>query len=218
MSGMLRSWGLVTAMAVLLAAGGAARACPFCEAPDVTLSQQLHLADVATLVQWVDGKAPNRDEGFAGSTTYEIIKVVHDSSGTLKAGERFDIVRHRAGQPGEMFLMLGSYTTVIEWGSPIEVTETSFNYIVQAPTREVPTAERLRYFIRFLEYSDNLIAGDAFAEFAGADYKDVASLVDVMPREKLHKWLAGDIWGDRGDDPRQSSGPVRHDAGPVRQR
>jgi hypothetical protein len=191
---VLRPW---LVLASLLASAGIAAACPFCDAPDVTLTEQLQQADVAALVQWSSGKPADREQGFVGSTTYEVVKVVHDSSGTLAAGTKFDIVRHRAGTPGELFLMLGSFTTAIEWGSPIEVTETSFNYITQAPTKESPKKERLEYFVRFLEFPDRLISSDAYAEFAGAPYEDVAAIVDHLPREKLREWLSQDVWGEK---------------------
>lgn len=166
-----------------------APACPFCEAPDVTLSQQVQQSDVAVLAQWAEGQPADREKGFAGSTTYEVVDVVHDASGTLQKGTRFEIVRYRPGKKGDLFLMLGSYTTVVEWGSPIEVSETSYNYITQAPTREASARDRLSYFVRFLEFSDRVIGDDAYAEFASSPYEDVITIVDKMPREKLREWI-----------------------------
>lgn len=174
---------------VLLAAAASVSACPFCEAPDVTLTQQVAQSDVAVFVQWVDGRSADREQGFAGSTTYQVVDVLHDASGALKPKERFDIVRYRAARPGDLFLMLGSYTTVIEWGSPIEISEAGLNYIRMAPTKEASAKERLSYFIRFLEFSDRIIADDAYAEFAQAPYEDVAAIVDLMPRDKLRQWI-----------------------------
>lgn len=171
-------------------AAGVLQACPFCDAPDVTLSQQLQQSDVAVLVQWVDGKPLDRETGFPGSTTYEVIDLLHDSSGTLKKGGQIQIERYRAGQAGNLFVMLGSFTTQIEWGSPIEVTETSYNYMKQAPTSEATKDERLTYFIRFLEFPDRLVGDDAYAEFAGAPYKDVVGVKEHMSREKLRQWIA----------------------------
>ncbi|MFV0446441.1 MAG: hypothetical protein ACK5Q5_22945 [Planctomycetaceae bacterium] len=194
MTNLRTGWLSVASLAAVIWLGEGwsrpAVACPFCEAPDVTLTQQVQQSDVAALVQWVEGKPANREESFAGTTTYEVVDLLHDSSGTLKQGGRFDIVRYRAGKPGDLFLMLGSYTTAIEWGSPIEVSETGYNYIKQAPTKEASVKERLSYFLRFLEYSDRMIADDAYAEFAGAPYEDVLLLADQMPREKLREWIA----------------------------
>jgi hypothetical protein len=186
---LVRSLTVVLALLTLAGVAESLVACPFCEAPDVTLTQQVQQSDAAALVQWVEGKPAERAAGFAGSTTYEVLDLLHDSSGTLKQGSRFDIVRYRAAKPGDLFLMLGSYTTAIEWGSPIEVSETGYNYIKQAPTKEANAKERLSYFVRFLEYSDRLIADDAYAEFAAAPYEDVKLIVDQMPREKLREWI-----------------------------
>lgn len=179
-------------LSVLCAALAAdlALACPFCEAPDVTLSQQLQQSDVAALVQWVEGKPADREAGFPGSTTYEVVDLVHDSSGTLARGSRFSIERHRPGKPGDLFVMLGSLSTVIEWGSPIEVTETSYNYMKQAPSSEAPRAERLAYFLRFLDFPDRLVSDDAYAEFASAPYQDVAAIKDKLPRDKIRQWVS----------------------------
>ena len=175
----------------LLALGAAqAWCCPFCSAPSLTLCEQLNMSDAAVLVQWEKGEAADREKGFAGSTEYAVLKVVHDSSGTLQPGGKVKLDRYRASKAGDMFLLLGTKTTELEWGSPLEVTETSFNYITQAPSKETPAAKRLAYFVKFLEFSDHIVADDAYGEFANAQYKDIVSVKDQFPREKLRQWLA----------------------------
>jgi hypothetical protein len=182
---------LVTAVALLIAVGTttAANCCPFCEAPSLTLTEQINQADVAALVQWVESKPANREKGFAGSTTYEVVDIVQDGSQSLKQGVQVKLDRDRAARKGDLFVLLGTKGTGIEWSSPLEVSETGFNYMKQAPTKETAPAERLKYFLKFLEYSDPLIANDAYAEFANAPYKDIVLLKDLMPREKIRKWL-----------------------------
>lgn len=165
-------------------------ACPFCSAPSLTLTEQLNMADAAVLVQWSSGLPADKDKGFAGSTEYEVLKLVHDSSDTLKPGSKIRIERYRAGKQGDLFLMLGTKTAELEWGSPLEVTETSFNYVTQAPSKEAKPAERMAYFVKFLEYSDSIVADDAYAEFANAQYKDIVAIKDKFPREKIRQWLA----------------------------
>lgn len=164
-------------------------ACPFCSAPSLTLCEQLNMSDAAVLVEWTDGKPADRDKGFAGTTDYSILKVVHDSSGDLKVSGKINLERYRAAKKGDMFLLLGTKTTELEWGSPLEVTETSFNYITQAPSKEAPAKERLIYFLKFLEFSDTIVADDAYGEFANAQYKDIVSIKDQFPRDKVRKWL-----------------------------
>lgn len=176
--------------ALILLVGNTIQACPFCSAPSLTLTEQLNSSQAAVLVQWKGGKPANLDEGFAGTTEYEVIRVVHDSTSKIKSGELLTLDRYRAGKPGDLFMLLGTATEKIEWSSPLEVTETSFNYVAQAPTKEAPTTERLAYFLKFLEYPDSLIANDAFAEFANAPYADIVPLREKFPREKLLAWLS----------------------------
>ncbi len=108
----------------------------------------------------------------------------------LHQGDRIVLARFRAGKKGDLFLLMGTRNgSTIEWGSPLEVTETSYNYVVQAPSREKPARERLSYYMKFLEFPDRTVADDAFAEFANAPYKDITPLADVMPREKIREWI-----------------------------
>lgn len=166
-------------------------ACPFCSAPSLTLVEQLNASQAAVLVQWAGGVEANRDENFAGTTDYEVLEILQDDSAQLKTGHKITLDRYRASQKGNLFVLLGTVTdSRIEWSSPLEVTETSFNYMKQAPSRDANPQARLAYFIKFLEYPDKLVADDAYAEFANAEYKDVVALRPVMPREDLRKWLA----------------------------
>ncbi|TWU13974.1 hypothetical protein CA54_28160 [Symmachiella macrocystis] len=179
-------------------------ACPFCSAPSLTFSEQLATADAAVLVQWVSAKKGNAfdDDGLAledptklipASTTYKITQVLRNTKEkTLKKGQKIDLARFRSAKKGDLFLILGTQGNELEWGSPIEVTETSFNYIAQAPSPESDQQKRLAYFLKFLEFPDEMIANDAYAEFANAPYKDIAQLTDQLPREKLAGWITND--------------------------
>jgi hypothetical protein len=180
-------------LALLVMVAGLAWACPFCSAPSLTLTEQLAGSQAAVLVQWAGGKPADREEGFSGTTEYEVVKIVNDETGTIEQGGTITLDRYRTGNKGDLFLLLGTVVVKdkqVEWSSPLEVTETSFNYITQAPSSETPTTERLAYFIKFLEYPDPLVANDAYGEFANSPYKDITPLSDRMPREKLRKWLA----------------------------
>lgn len=165
-----------------------AAACPFCSAPSLTLSEQMAQADAAVLVQWVGGKPGTEDD--AGTTTFEIVEVARAPKATLKKGDKVTLVPYRAGKKGNLFLLTGTKgAAAVEWGSPIEVTETSYQYIVQAPSPETAQEKRLAYFGKFLEFPDQLISNDAYAEFANAPYKDIAPLAKTMDHERVRKWI-----------------------------
>lgn len=165
-------------------------ACPFCAAPSLTMAEQVAQSDATVLVQWASGVKGTDDS--AGSTTFEVKQIVRNFKDTVKVGEKVTLPRYRAGKAGDLFMLMGTQTEKgksIEWGSPLEVTEASFNYISQAPSPEVPVAKRLEYYVKFLEFSDQLVANDAYGEFANAPYEDITKLGSKMPREKIRGWV-----------------------------
>lgn len=186
---------LIAAATIVLALTAAfwpvnqAQACPFCGAAQMTLSEQLAAADAAVLVEWLEGVKDTEKE--PGNTTYQIKQVVKGPKATKK-DQKIKLDRYRAAKPGELFFVLGTDMGEgkgVEWGSPLEVSETSFNYMAQAPSPEAPPAKRLAYFLKFLEFSDPIISNDAFAEFANAQYKDVEQLSKILPRDLIRKWI-----------------------------
>lgn len=174
---------------VVISQSSYSTACPFCSAPSLTLTEQLSQSDVAVLAQWSEAEKGTLEK--AGKTVFEIKEIVRQSDKEkLKVGEQIIINRHRPGKKGNLFLLLGTKGTSVDWGDPIEVTETSFHYISQAPAPEEKTSKRLQYFLKFLEFPDQMVSNDAYAEFANAPYEDITPLAKDMPREKIRKWIA----------------------------
>ncbi len=176
-----------TAVFCLVSLASAALCCPFCSAPSLTLAEQLAQSDAAVLVQWVEGTKPTGEK--AGKTVYEIRQILRSPKSSVKKGERVTLARFRAGKKGDLFMLMGTKGTIIEWGSPLEVSETSYNYIAQAPSPETAATKRLAYFLKFLEFPDQMISNDAYAEFANAPYKDITAASKSMPRDKIRKWI-----------------------------
>ncbi|HLJ10577.1 MAG TPA: hypothetical protein VKU82_05280 [Planctomycetaceae bacterium] len=164
-------------------------ACPLCSAPSLTLSEQLAKADVVILAQWVSGETPEKEK--LGSTSYEIVNAARTPVKSVEKGKKITLDRYRAGKKGSLSLLLGTRTKgeTIEWSSPLDVTEKSYAYIVEAPSLESKPVTRLGYYLKFLEDPDPLIANDAYGEFASAPYKDVAPLADRFPRDLLRQWV-----------------------------
>ena len=164
-------------------------ACPFCNAPSLTLTEQLAGADAAILVKWIGGTPANPTN--TGTTEFEVEEVVHQhKSGQLEKGMKLNLIRYRLGKSGDLFLLLGTLGgEVLDWGSPLEVSRLGFEYMKLSPKPDQPAAQRLPYFLKYLEHSDRLIGDDAFGEFANASYADVVLLAKDLPREKLRGWL-----------------------------
>ncbi len=175
------AFGLVTGLQLVLAA------CPFCSAPSLTLSEQVAQSDAVILVKWVSSR--KTEDQKPGSTTYQIEQVVRGPKTLLKKGGQITLVRYRTGKKGDLFLLMGTRGTVIEWGSPLEVSQASFKYIAQAPLPKEAPAKRLVYFLNYLEFPDQLVANDAYAEFANAPYKDITLSAKTMSRERVRQWI-----------------------------
>lgn len=173
----------------LMLAVSVVRACPFCSAPSMTLTEQFTQSDVAILAKWVGGVAAKASD--AGSTDFEIVDVMQQKAdGSLKKGDKLSLVRYRSSKVGDLFLLLGSQgTAAIEWGSPLEISRAGYDYVKNAPKPDVAPAKRLAYFLKYLEFSDPMVGDDAFGEFANSAYSDVVQLAPQLPREKLRTWL-----------------------------
>lgn len=180
---------LAASLLAVVGNAGSAVCCPFCEAPSLTLAEQLGQADVSLLVQWVKAEPADRDKGFAGETTYEVVEVVQDAAKSYESGAHIKLSRERVAKSGDLFVLLGNKGTSVEWASPLAVSEASYQYIKQAPSQETPAVERLKYFVRFLEYPDQMVASDAYGEFANAPYRDIVPIKNEFPREDLRRWL-----------------------------
>jgi hypothetical protein len=171
----------------MLSSAARTEACPFCDKPSLTMTEQLASSDAAVLVAWASGEKGT--ETKPGTTTYKVQQILKGPKSLMK-DSKITVDRYRAAKVGDLFMVLGTKGDGIEWGSPIEVTETTFNYVSQAPSPESPVAKRLEYFAKYLEYPDSTIATDAFSEFANAQYKDVVAVAKDLPHEKLRKWIA----------------------------
>lgn len=170
-------------------------ACPGC-GPVLTdtLSERLAQSDAAALVQWVEGREGASDGKTRAFTRFEVLQVARSPKDRLKRGTRIELPKAVSGRKGDLFFLTGkrkagSKEAGFDWDAPLEVTETAYHYITQAPSPETDGPERLKYFLRFFEFPDPLIADDAYAEFAKAPYKDVAAIRGSMSREKVRKWL-----------------------------
>ena len=183
---------LLSLVALVLATScgniSAACACPFCSAPTLTLAEQFAQSDAVVLVAWVGAIKSEKDK--PGTTTYSVVEAVRDPLKLHGKGTEIVLLGYRAGKAGDLSLLLGTKGTKIDWAPPIDVTETVFNYMMQAPAPDAPVQTRLQYFLKFLEYPEPTIATDAYAEFANAPYKDIVPLTDKFPRDKLRQWLA----------------------------
>lgn len=179
---------LLALSATLVTHVSVATACELCGPPRPTLAEQLAQADAVAQARWL-GTEKAKSAGALGRTNFEIVQVVRDVEKKLRVRDRVAVVGNVPGAKGDLFLLVGRKAETLEWDSPQKVTEASFKYIVEAPALDAAPAQRLAYFLKFLENPDTFVANDAFAEFVRAPFEDISALTDQLPREKLRRWL-----------------------------
>jgi hypothetical protein len=181
----------ITVAALLLAAlvPLPADACPFCPGPTLTLAEQYSKADAAVLARWLSGAMPTREK--LGKTSYEIAEVARTPLKSISKGTKITVERYYAGKPGDLSLFFGTRTKAetLEWGSPLNVTDKAYRYVVEAPAADAQPEKRLAYYLKFLEHPDRMIAADAFGEFSNARYEDIVPLAKEFPRDELRQWI-----------------------------
>lgn len=182
---------LLTALAAA-SVSRTALACPACgPVLQPTWSERIANCDAAVLVQLVSAKRGSADGKTAAATVFEVVQVAKDTDKLTKKGARITIPKFVESEAGNLFLLWGKKKgKSIAWNPAKEVSETAYHYITQAPPNEVPGPKRLRFFLKFFEFPDELIATDAYIEFAKAPYKDVKAISDAMDRKKVRKWLS----------------------------
>ncbi|MGC1276324.1 MAG: hypothetical protein WBC44_21685 [Planctomycetaceae bacterium] len=168
-------------------------ACPFCSAPSLTLSEQAVQSDVFLLAEWKDGAKDMTDDGDeTASTTFEVRRVL---KGNFKPGQTIKMAGYNPGKAGDLFLLSGLGADVAQWDIPTPFSEKAFDYLAKAPApqtadgEKVPYRERLPYFVKHLEFPDETVANDAYAEFANAPYEEIVAVKEEFPHEKIRAWV-----------------------------
>lgn len=170
-----------------------ATACPFCSAPSLTLSEQAAQSDVALLAEWKGTVKDVTDDGEeTASATFEVKKV---HKGPFKPGQTIKQAGYQPGEPGQMFLLTGLGADVVQWDIPTPFSEAAFKYLADAPVplkadgEKVPYRDRLPYYTKFLEHADEVIAADAYGEFANAPYEEIVAVRAALPHQKIQAWV-----------------------------
>ena len=187
----------------LLAAGAAlavtaltptlALACPFCSAVSLTFSEEIANSQVAVIAKLVEppprpnADAPNSSLDVA-KAKFEIIKILKGEK-ELGTSRKIETVYFGDSPVGSTFLIMGIDPPAINWGTPIAISERGQAYVAKSIELPKEGADRLAFFQDYLEDSDEMLARDAYDEFAKTPYAGVIGLKDRMKHDKLIEWI-----------------------------
>lgn len=164
-----------------------AQSCPFCSAPSLTLMEQKDESKAVALAKWISAKKSEGEE--PASTVFEIVEGLKGPEEKISKGSNITLPVYLDAKEGTLFFFTAIGEKELEWNTPVEMTKGAFEYLKKAPSSKAPAEERLAYYVNYLENEDDLIATDAYSEFANAPFEDIILIKEKMPREKLRTWI-----------------------------
>lgn len=183
-------FGILFAAGCLLPIANASM-CPFCDAPSLTLAEEIDQSAHVLLAKWIGGTDPT--DVSAGTAEFEILEVAESEDDAFEVGQTIKLPQYLAGDKKAQYLLMGPSTRVLDWQIPREVSKAGWKYLSDLPspvTSPDGKIKRLRYFVEYLQHSELAISNDAYGEFASAKYDTIKALREEFPREKLTEWIA----------------------------
>ncbi|MBC7816020.1 MAG: hypothetical protein IAG10_03880, partial [Planctomycetaceae bacterium] len=188
----------LTASLVLVSMlSGVAAACPFCSAVAKTFSEEIDTVDVAVFAKLTEApkKAPEQDDNapydLAAPTAkakFEVVQILKGEN-HVKAGSQIEVLYFGDRPVGSHFLVLGVEPPVLTWATPIETSDRAREYINLVMKLPKEGADRLAFFLTYLEDKEEMLTRDAYDEFAKAPYADVKAIKDRIDHDQLVAWL-----------------------------
>jgi hypothetical protein len=181
----------LAALVALVSFGAPAAACPFCSAVSLTFSEEIGNSQLAAIVRLTEAP-PRSDEGAnsldVAKAKFEIVKVLKGAE-HLGGTKKIEAVYFGDSPVGTTFLIMGIDPPAINWSTPIAITERGVDYVTRAIDLPKQGPDRLAFFQDYLEDKDEMLARDAYDEFAKAPYSEVLGLKDRMKHDKLVEWI-----------------------------
>ncbi len=173
-------------LVVAYAAPATVLACPFCTAVKPSLSQRRADADIALLAE---ARSASGDQ-----VDFNVQKLL---SGSELLADRSHVTLPRRGTLGSSEVKQGQLAVVLATRDSsqalgweiVPLDEVGFAYVMRAPARQLKAVERLPYYAKFLEHKNAWIAEDAYLEFGGASFDDVAVVASSLPQAALRLWI-----------------------------
>ena len=175
--------------AIGLFAGAWALACPFCTATAQTFSEEMASMDVVVIAKLID-LPPQSDKAGAelARARFEVTQVIK-GEGLVKPAEKIETLYFGDGKPGKKFLVMGVDPPKVMWSTPLPLSERAEGYIGKLTKLSKDGKERLAFFQNYLEDADEMLARDAYDEFAKAPYDQVKELKSEMNHEQIVAWI-----------------------------
>ena len=191
---------IVPVAVAVLALGWVTRsaACPFCSVESLTLTEEMDSANAVVVARLVKEALPpdTKPDGLGGfgvadpetgKATFEIVEILKGKE-SLVGIKEVKAIFYEAPSRDKLYLIRGVGEPP-EWTIPFALSDTAVGYVKQLPTLPKEGPERIKFFLKYLEHEDSLLAQDSYDEFARAPYEDVKAIKEQMDREQLLAWI-----------------------------
>ena len=172
--------GLLFLIFVIVIAGFAncAHACPFCSALAPTLSDDLKDSTVAVIARY--------ESGFVDKDGLPVwrLRVTEVFKGSKKLANTVIEIPELEGLPRSgLFWLVGYGQDSILWGEPKSTSASALAYLRALAAEPQGKSRPLENFLPYLQHTDELVAADAYNEFADASFDDIRQLKGKLNRD-----------------------------------
>ena len=162
-----------------------ARACPFCSAVSQTLRQEMEVMDAVVIATAVQGDLSRNKE--SGEVLMRIEQVLKGDK-LVEQGQEVRAIYYGDVAKGRRFMMSGVDPPELQW-SCLPLTERGEAYVQKVTELAEEPLERLRFYHNYLQDTEEMLARDAYDEFAITPYDVVKQLAPDMDHDQLIEWI-----------------------------
>ncbi len=169
---------------LLLLLTGALSACPMCSPMELSLSEDIELAEAVVLAEKIVKK---------GSPGHRF-RVTRTLKGEVPVGKVLVAGSDAGGAPKVLLFTAGSADSSFWTGKPYAADSTVEKFalgLVELPSRTAKGSlpKRLDFMLNYLHHPNSDLAGAAVDEFSRAPYDDVGLYAARLGRAKVAQWV-----------------------------
>lgn len=168
------------------------QACPFCTAVSQTFSQEMESMDIVVIADLVNAPQVPEEDLYSGTedlpkSQFKVVEVLKGEK-WIQTGDSIEVLYFGEAKKDRKYLMTATNGPNPVWTSPLGLSDRAHNYVKQLPG--LPNnPSRLEFFQDYLEDEDEMLARDAYDEFAKTPYDGVKALVPKMKHDRLIAWV-----------------------------
>jgi hypothetical protein len=168
-----------------------ALACPFCSGSgQQTLTEEMQTMDIAVVAKLISVPPPTKPgEEFDDlpKAKFEVVQVLKGDK--VQPKQKIETLYFGSAKPGSLFFICALEREMTMWSTPMPITARGQEYLAHLLKLPKEGADRLAFFQDYLDDEDDVLARDAYDEFAKAPYDVVRSLKPRLKHDKIVEWI-----------------------------